>query len=143
MFQLLLYAANKTTQDGLWSCVAVRPGVGLAGMPTIETELLEALAEALDDNKNPLKEIISLGGEVGEIFVGEKDVYCLSIETLTNTFIPLAVLPIDDASLVRQEMEESLTETGDKVVMILVPHDVRYKNLAYALASKTRMLKWW
>jgi len=147
MMQVLLKTMDTRTGRPLWSCVAARPRSDGATAPVLHEELLDALAEALDDGKNPMLSLMTAGAQMGEMYVAAPDIFCVSTETLTNAFTPLAILPLDDAALVAAEMAESIGDQmeagGRRVILHKVPDAVDYPRLAYSLASQGVMLKWW
>jgi hypothetical protein len=141
LFQLLIKTADSKG-GASWSCLAVRPSVG-RGTLVLSDELLEALAEALDSGENPVKSLIREGADLGDMYIGEPDVSVVFLKTITNVFVPLAVLPPDDAHLVADEMSDSVKDSGHLVEVRPVPADVDFKKLSFALAAGKRMKKWW
>ena len=142
MFQLLL----KTGSSGhLWSCVIVRPVPPTINRlePPTRDELIDILIDALDEGVDPLRSLVVEGCDFGVLFEAQADVYCVYMETLTNVFTPLALLPLDDAVLVADEMRESVKDRGGDIQIRKLSDDVNYKRLAYALAAERLMPKWW
>jgi hypothetical protein len=147
MMQVLLRTMDARTGRPLWSCVAARPPSNAAAGPVLREELLDALVEALDGGQNPMLSLMRAGAEMGEMYIAAPDIFCVSAETLTNVFTPLAVLPLDDAALVASEMAESIGDQieagGRRIILHKVPDTVDYPRLACSLASGDVMLKWW
>ncbi len=141
MFQLLLRTKKQPTAPWLWSCVVVRPLVSDTEI-VMEDELIEAVIESLDGATNPVRAIEAAGGEVGSLYIEAPTVLMVYGETLTNLFVPVAILPADDAYLVCDEM--TAFEGNDRKFRVVeLPQTVNYPKLAYALASQTPMVKWW
>lgn len=90
-----------------------------------------------------MKSLIREGADLGDMYIGEPDVSVVFLKTITNVFVPLAVLPPDDAHLVADEMSDSVKDSGHLVEVRPVPADVDFKKLSFALAAGKRMKKWW
>lgn len=140
MFQLLLRSPKRQSKDWQWSCLAVRPKKSNTEI-ILEEELIDALVDALDFQMNPMMSVMDAGGDTGVVYAVVDEVYVVYEQTLTNVFIPLAILPLDDAHLVCAEMRESTNR--DQIKVAPVPQSVNYPRLAYALATQTEMLCWW